>query len=374
MPGVWPARMFRCRLAVTRAGKPDSRGRAKGGAMSTRREILKCSFAAGVGVALATPTWRAARGQTSTSQLERNKAVVRRFKESQGTKDEAEAMREVLASNYKRWRAGFEHIGANARDQGFPGPGSYLRGAFPDRTDTIEAVVAEGDRVGMLFKVRGTHKGNFYGIEPTGKAIDVYELGIFRLADARITEAWFLGDDAGLLMQLGAKLPPRKDGQRIVPPVTAGGEDPDAVVARLQAGPLATAQDRNRLMVARSKGAAPPASDRAADFRQTRVGFQHLRDYGNAKGVGDQTITTALPGRRDRIDVLMAEGDEVWMQFRVAGTHAGNLYGLPATGKRVEVPEIGIMRFADGKWKEAWYLADELGLLLQLGAVDMLLG
>ena len=30
------------------------------------------------------------------------------------------------------------------------------------------------------------------------------------------------------------------------------------------------------------------------------------------------------------------------------------------------------MRFADGKWKEAWYFADELGLLLQLGAVDML--
>ena len=342
--------------------------------MLTRRRILKSSLVAGAGIALARPTLRAACGQTPTSQLARNKAIVRRFKESQGTKDEAEAMREVLAPDYKRWRAGFEHIGANARDQGFPGPGSYLRGAFPDRTDTIEAVVAEGDRVGMLFKVRGTHKGNFYGIEPTGKAIDVYELGIFRLADAQITEAWFLGDDAGLLMQLGAKLPPRKDGQRIVPPVTGGGEDPDAVVARLQAGPLATAQDRNKLMVARSKGAAPPASDRAADFRQTRVGFQHLRDHGTANGVADQTITGALPGRRDRIDDLIADGEHVWMRFRVAGTHGAPLYGLPATNRQIEVPEIGIMRIADGKWKEAWYLADELGLLLQRGAVDRLHG
>src|SRR5712671_6669551 len=176
MPGVWPTRMFRCRLAVTRAGKPDSRGRAKGGAMSTRRDILKCSFAAGVGVALATPTWRAARGQTSASQLERNKAVVRRFKESQGTKDEAAAMKEVLAPDYKRWRAGFEHIGNNAREQGFPSPGSYLRTAFPDRTDTIEQFIAEGDMVGMLFKVRGTHRGNYNGIAPTGKTIDVHEL------------------------------------------------------------------------------------------------------------------------------------------------------------------------------------------------------
>jgi hypothetical protein len=34
--------------------------------------------------------------------------------------------------------------------------------------------------------------------------------------------------------------------------------------------------------------------------------------------------------------------------------------------------EIGVMRFADGKWKEAWYFADELGLMLQLNALHML--
>src|SRR5262249_49336892 len=132
--------------------------------MPTRRTVLQSSL--GAALALATPSLRAARAQGS--RLERNKAIVRRVKEREGSKDEAQAMREVLAPNYKRWRAGFEHIGANARDQGFPGPGSYLRGAFPDRTDTIEAIIAEDDLVGMLFKVRGTHKGNFYGIEPTG--------------------------------------------------------------------------------------------------------------------------------------------------------------------------------------------------------------
>ncbi len=338
--------------------------------MPTRRVVLQTSLAAAAAVAM--PSLRRAYAQASS--LERNKAVVRRFKESQGTKDEAQAMREVLAPNYKRWRAGFEHIGANARDQGFPGPGSYLRGAFPDRTDTIEQMIAEGDMVGMLFKVRGTHKGNFYGIEPTGKTIDVYELGIFRLANGQITEAWFLGDDAGMLKQLGAKLPPRKDGGRIVPPVTGEGEDPDAVIARLAAGPPTTMEARQKLMVARSKGSAPPAADRAPDFRLTRVGFQHLRDHGNAKGVGNQTITAALPGRRDRIDNLIAEGDHVWMRFKVAGTHGAPLYGLSATGKLIEVPEVGIMRFSDGKWKEAWYFADELGLLLQLGAADLLVG
>ena len=336
--------------------------------MLTRRRFL--DGALGAGLAFTASPWALA--QSDPALLERNKAVVRRFKELQGTKDEALIEREVLAPNYKRWRGGFAHLAANAQGQGFPSAGSYLRGAFPDRHDEIEDMVAEGDMVGMLFRIKATHKANFNGIPPTGKTIDVYEAGVFRLADGKITEAWFMADEAGLLQQLGAKLPARQDGKLVAPPVTGEGEDPDAVVKRLEAGPLNTREDRNRLTVARSKGAAPPADLRAPDFKQRRVGFQHLRDYGDAKGVGSETITAALPDRRDRIDGFIAEGETVWMRFKVAGTHGGKLYGLPPSGRRVEVPEIGIMRFADGKWKDAWYFADELGLVLQLGALQML--
>src|SRR5262249_18800969 len=69
---------------------------------------------------------------------------------------------------------------------------------------------------------------------------------------------------------------------------------------------------------------------------------------------------------------FIAEGETVWMRFKVAGSHGGELYGLPPTGRPVEGPEIGIMRFADGKWKDAWDFAAELGLLLQLRALPML--
>jgi predicted ester cyclase len=341
--------------------------------MLTRRTFMGHSAIAAA--ALTMPARRAvAQDAAQEAVLARNKAIVRRFKEAQGTADETAAMREVLAPNYKRWRGGVEHLAANAQGQGFPGPGSYLRGAFPDRTDTIEDVVADGDRVGMLFRLRGTQRGNFFGIAPTNKPIDIHELGIFRLADGKIVEAWFMADELGLLRQLGAKLPMRQDGARIAPPLTAGGTDADTLLERLAAQPAATAQHRNKLMVVRSKGAAPLTSDRADGFRQTRVGFQHLRDYGDAKGVGSETITSALPDRRDRIDDVLAEGDTVWMRLRVAGTHGGKLYGLAPTGKGVEVPEVGIMRFAGGKWAEAWYFADELGLLLQLGAVDTVMG
>jgi predicted ester cyclase len=265
------------------------------------------------------------------------------------------------------------NIAANAQDQGFPPPGDYLRNAFPDRSDTVEEIIADGDMVGLLFKLTGTHKGNFFGIAPTGKAIDIHEVGIFRLADGKIIEAWFMADEVRLLRQLGATLPARKDGARIVPPLTGQGEDADAVIKRLAAGPLDAVEERNRLLVAQSKGSSPPKGVRAADFRQRRAGFQNLREFGERRGAASETVTSAMPERRDPIDGLLAEGDKVWMRFKLAAVHLKPLYGLPPTGRRVEAPEIGIARIVDGKWQDAWYLGDELGLLLQLGYVDQVL-
>jgi predicted ester cyclase len=337
--------------------------------MISRRKFLIQSAGAGAGFALASQFPRDAAAQ---SQTQRNKELVLRLKKSQGTPENAAIVRESQAPNFRRLRGGMPNLAANARDQGFPEPGLYLRDAFPDRVDEMVETVAEGEMVGLLWRIRGTHRGNLFGIPPTGRTIDVYEAGIYRVQDNKVVEAWFMADEAGLLKQLGAKLPARKDGLRIVPPVTNVGEDPDAVLKRLEAGDMSRPEDRNRLMVARSKGSAPPASDRAPDFKQLRFGFQHLRDYGIANKVSDQSITAALPDRRDRIDGFLAEGDKVWMRFKVNGTQSAPLYGLAPTNKRVELPEIGIMTIVDGKWKQAWYFGDELGMMLQLDALHML--
>ena len=309
---------------------------------------------------------------TATDDRERNKAAVLRFKKLQGTKDEHVIEKQVLAPGYKRTRGGMLHLANNARDQGFPSSGSYLRAAIPDRVDVYEQIIAEGDQVGLLWKLTGTHRGNLYGIPPTGKKIDVYEVGIFRLVEGRIAEAWFMVDEAGLLKQLGAQLPPRKDGKLMVPPLTNEGESGDTWLARLQARPAVTQADHNKIVVASSKTSNPPKGYRADDYKQKRQGFQHLRDYGVATGTAKQTPTSALPDRRDLVDDFIAEGDTVWMKFRIAGTQKGPLYGHPATNRRVEIPEIGIAHFVDGKWREGWYFGDELGMMLQLGALHML--
>src|SRR5688572_8152431 len=156
----------------------------------------------------------------SGSQIERNKAVAMRFKKLQGTQDEPKIESEVLAPGYKRLRGGMLNLANNARDQGFPATGAYLRGAFPDRVDVVEQVIADGDRVGLLFRLTGTHKGNLFGLPPTGKKVDVHEAAILRIVDGRVVEGWFLADEAGLLKQLGASLPKRKDGKVIATAIT----------------------------------------------------------------------------------------------------------------------------------------------------------
>src|SRR5262245_19722610 len=236
----------------TEAARFVHNGMKTGEAMFTRRRFLK-SAAAGAGLTLAAQEIRSAQAQATL--LERNKAVALRFKKAQGTPEEEAAMKEVLSPGYKRWRGGLHHLATNAQGQGFPGTGSFLRGAFPDRVDVIEQVIADGDMVGLLFRLQGTHQGNLFGIPPTGRKVDVYEIAVLRIVDGRMVEGWFMADEAGLLKQLGAPFPERKDGKLIVPPITGAGEDPDAVVARLQAGSQTTQEDRYRLIVARSKGA-----------------------------------------------------------------------------------------------------------------------
>ena len=202
--------------------------------MITRRDFLIRTANAGAGFAIASQFPRSAAAQSS--ETERNKAIVRAYKETAKTKSAAALQAEYFAPNYKRLRGGLQNLANNAEGQGFPDNGDYLRGAIPDRNDIVEEIVAEGDKVGMLWRVTGTHRGPLFGIPPTGKTINFYEAGIFKLAEGKIVEAWFLGDEAGLLKQLGAKIPPRKDGRMIVPPVTNAGEDPDAAIKRIEAG------------------------------------------------------------------------------------------------------------------------------------------
>jgi len=239
-------------------------------------------------------------------ELARNAAVALRFKKSQGTPAMPQVEKEVLAPNYDRVRGGNFHLASNARDQGWPHPGMYLRTAFPDRVDVIEEVIAEGDRVGLLFRVTATHTGNFFGIPATGKRVDVYEIAWLRIVDGQMVEGWFMMDETELLKQLGAKMPPRKDGLFVAPPLPNTGEDADAFVRRLSSRPQAAQQDRNKLTAARSRSSASSKQGRAADHRQRRTdsGSDCLQEGGlaAARFAREPVDLVATDGERDVVD------------------------------------------------------------------------
>ena len=85
-----------------------------------------------------------------------------------------------------------------------------------------------------------------------------------------------------------------------------------------------------------------------------------------AKAVHQKTLL-GMPDFRTETQELIAEGDKVVARVVMTGTHTGNFYGIPATGRRVEFTGMYIARIADGKIVEHWGEEDSYGLLLQLG-------
>jgi steroid delta-isomerase-like uncharacterized protein len=82
---------------------------------------------------------------------------------------------------------------------------AMLRRGFGDVVEiTHEDTIAEGDKVVIRWSSRGTHRGEFLGIPPTGKATTTTGIDIFRVEGGRLAELWQNWDQLGLLQQLGA--------------------------------------------------------------------------------------------------------------------------------------------------------------------------
>jgi steroid delta-isomerase-like uncharacterized protein len=78
----------------------------------------------------------------------------------------------------------------------------------------------------------------------------------------------------------------------------------------------------------------------------------------------------AFPDMRMEPEDVFVSGDKAVARVRVTGTHRGEFLDMPATGRRIDVAVIDIMRFGDdGLVREHWGLFDSLGMMQQLGAI-----
>jgi steroid delta-isomerase-like uncharacterized protein len=129
---------------------------------------------------------------------EQNKATVRRFHEEVWNKGNAKAVDEFVAANYL--------LHMPLPDQSIAGLKffvSMIHQAFPDWHETVEDVIAEGDKVVLRGVIRGTQQGEYMGIPASGKSIVMKAIHIFRLENGKIAEDWGEADSLGMMQQLG---------------------------------------------------------------------------------------------------------------------------------------------------------------------------
>ena len=79
-----------------------------------------------------------------------------------------------------------------------------------------------------------------------------------------------------------------------------------------------------------------------------------------------------FPDLRMELADVLPSGDKVVARATYTGTHQGDFMGMPATGNRVEVQLIDIIRFGDdGLAHEHWGVLDALSMMQQPGAVPV---
>ena len=131
-------------------------------------------------------------------EQERNKAVARRLFEEELSRGNWDVAREIHTADFV--------VHAGQRTAGVAEDiesAKEWRRAFPDLVVTVEQMVAEGDRVAVLWTGRGTNTGTGQGLPATGKSGQAGGITIFRFVNGRIAEEWGVIDQLSILKQLG---------------------------------------------------------------------------------------------------------------------------------------------------------------------------
>ena len=78
-----------------------------------------------------------------------------------------------------------------------------IRAAFPDSHVTIDDLAFGGEAIYRRWTIVGTHTGGFFGVEPTGRRIQMSGVDVDRFEGGLVVEHWSFWDRAELLGQLG---------------------------------------------------------------------------------------------------------------------------------------------------------------------------
>jgi steroid delta-isomerase-like uncharacterized protein len=124
------------------------------------------------------------------------KDLVRRFYREAINERDSSACERLL-------REDFVHNGEARGRTGQRQAVDYFLAAFPDLSNEIELILAEDDLVAAHQRWRGTHGGEFLGVEASGNRIEFTSTAVLRIRDGLISRAWDEMDSGAILRQLG---------------------------------------------------------------------------------------------------------------------------------------------------------------------------
>ena len=82
-----------------------------------------------------------------------------------------------------------------------------------------------------------------------------------------------------------------------------------------------------------------------------------------------RTIREAFPDFHNRIDDLFVTQDRAVARLTYTGTNEGALFGIPASGRRIEYAGVAMFTLAGGWITKVWVLGDRMSLMEQIGAI-----
>ena len=139
---------------------------------------------------------------------EQNKEIVRRYAEEEDKGNLLKIIDELVAPDV------IYHYPNNVTTKGLEAvkeSSPQFHKAFPDLKHTIEFQAAEGEYVTTRYTWQGTHKGTYWGVEPTGIELTFTFIDVCRVQDGKIVEAWIEADFLGVMQQLGMELKPKEE-------------------------------------------------------------------------------------------------------------------------------------------------------------------
>ena len=135
---------------------------------------------------------------------EENKVKARRLMEEGFGQGKLEIVDEVLDPDFVCYDPNSEAGEVRGADK-IKQEIEWFRNAVPDLTYTVVDQVAEGDKVVTRYMASGTHQGEFFGVAPTGKWIEMSGIQVDRFDErGKMVEEWAEYDLLGAMRRMGA--------------------------------------------------------------------------------------------------------------------------------------------------------------------------